>query len=103
LLLAEHAPPAVRGQALRSLFDSRLAPGAANISGTANTSSASGVAAAYERSGVWRFRELVLHATDDAIISHPEGNTPIIARPAISEYAGVDDLIIKHEGHNPTG
>jgi threonine synthase len=45
----------------------------------------------------------VLHAADDAIISHPEGNTPIIARPAISTYTGVDDLIIKHEGHNPTG
>ena len=29
------------------------------------------------------------HAADDAIISHPEGNTPIIARPAISAYAGV--------------
>jgi threonine synthase len=52
---------------------------------------------------VWRFRELVLHADDGAIISHPEGNTPLITRPAISVYAGVDDLVIKHEGHNPTG
>ena len=103
LLLAEHAPPGVRGQELRSLFDSRLTPGAGNSSSAAKRSGGSGVAAAHERSGVWRFRELVLHVADDAIISHPEGNTPIIARPAISEYAGVDDLIIKHEGHNPTG
>jgi threonine synthase len=97
LLLAEHAPPAVRGKELRSLFDSRLVSRAGNTSGGAR------IGAAYERSGVWRFRELVLHAADGAIISHPEGNTAIIARPAISEYAGVDDLIIKHEGHNPTG
>jgi threonine synthase len=88
LLLAEHAPPSMRGAALRSLFDSRVVASAAP---------------AHTRSGVWRFRELVLHAADDAIISHPEGNTPIIARPAISSYAGVDDVIIKHEGHNPTG
>ncbi|HMH26491.1 MAG TPA: pyridoxal-phosphate dependent enzyme, partial [Gemmatimonadaceae bacterium] len=97
LLLAEHAAPAVSGKALRSLFDSRLASGATNISG------ASGVAPAHERSGVWRFREIVLHVADEAIISHPEGNTPLIIRPAISVYAGVDDVIIKHEGHNPTG
>jgi threonine synthase len=88
LLLAEHPAPAVRGAALRSLFDSRVAPHAAS---------------ARERSGVWRFRELVLHAADDEIISHPEGNTPLITRPAISAYAGVDGLIMKHEGHNPTG
>jgi threonine synthase len=88
LLLAEHAPPAVSGAALRSLFHSRV---------VASPTSAR------ERSGVWRFRELVLHAADDEIISHPEGNTPLITRPAISGYAGVEDLIIKHEGHNPTG
>jgi threonine synthase len=88
LLLAEHAPPAMSGAALRSLFDSRVVAGAAS---------------AHERSGVWRFRELVLHADNSAIISHPEGNTPLITRPAISAYAGIDDLVIKHEGHNPTG
>ena len=97
LLLAEHAAPAVSGKALRSLFDSRLA------SGATNSSVASGIAPAHERSGVWRFREIVLHVADEAIISHPEGNTPLIIRPAISVYAGVDDVIIKHEGHNPTG
>jgi threonine synthase len=88
LLLAEHATPAMSGLALRALFDSRVVAAGAS---------------ARERSGVWRFRELVLHADDDAIVSHPEGNTPVITRPAISTYAGVDDLVIKHEGHNPTG
>lgn len=55
-------------------------------------------------SGVWRYRELVLpSATDDAIVSHPEGNTPLLAREAIAAYAGVERLLIKHEGQNPTG
>jgi threonine synthase len=55
-------------------------------------------------SGVWRYRELVLpSATDDAIVTHPEGNTPLLGRSRISEWAGVDRLLVKHEGHNPTG
>jgi threonine synthase len=55
-------------------------------------------------SGVWRYRELVLpSATDDAIVSHPEGNTPLVERDAVSHYAGVEHLLMKHEGHNPTG
>jgi threonine synthase len=55
-------------------------------------------------SGVWRYRELVMpSATDDVIVSHPEGNTPLLARHAVSEWAGVERLLMKHEGHNPTG
>jgi threonine synthase len=57
-----------------------------------------------ERSGVWRYRELVLpSATDNDIVSHPEGNTPLLAREKIAQWTGVPDLLIKHEGHNPTG
>jgi threonine synthase len=55
-------------------------------------------------SGVWRYRELVLpSATDDAIVSHPEGNTPLVDRAVVSQWAGVERLLMKHEGHNPTG
>lgn len=55
-------------------------------------------------SGVWRYREIVLpSATDAEIVSHPEGNTPLLDRRAIASWAGVDGLLIKHEGHNPTG
>ena len=36
-------------------------------------------------------------------VSHPEGNTPLLSRPAISDYADVGELLLKHEGHNPTG
>jgi threonine synthase len=63
-----------------------------------------GTISGVERSGVWRYRELVLpSATDADIVSHPEGNTPLVARASIAEWAGVSSLLIKHEGHNPTG
>src|SRR3954471_19309204 len=63
-----------------------------------------GVVRGVERSGVWRYRELVLpSATDVDVVTHPEGNTPLLARDAIAAWAGVPGLLIKHEGHNPTG
>ncbi len=37
------------------------------------------------------------------IVSHPEGNTPLLRRAGVAEWAGVDALALKHEGHNPTG
>jgi len=55
-----------------------------------------------EGSGVWRYRELLLSGRGP-IITHPEGNTPLYRRPALSRYAGIDDLQFKHEGENPTG
>jgi threonine synthase len=90
LLVAQHQPPGLRGAALRSLFDERLGVDAYRGS-------------AMERSGVWRFRELVLPDAGDDVVSHPEGNTPLVARDAIADYAGVSSLRVKHEGHNPTG
>jgi threonine synthase len=57
-----------------------------------------------DHSGVWRYRELVLPSvrTED-IVTHPEGNTPLLARSAVSAWSGVERLLMKHEGHNPTG
>jgi threonine synthase len=89
LLAVEHEP-AASGDALRALFDGRAAKAARCVN-------------ALDRSGVWRFREVVLDASDDEIVSHPEGNTPILARDAVATFAGVDGLLLKHEGHNPTG
>ncbi len=89
LLLVEHVR-SESGAELRSLFDGR----AAEIGRTTS---------ALERSGVWRFREIVLSTTDDEVVSHPEGNTPLLARDAVATFAGVDSLLMKHEGHNPTG
>jgi threonine synthase len=53
-------------------------------------------------SGVWRFREIVLPSAD-VVVSHPEGNTPLLHRVALDRWVGVDNLLLKHEGHNPTG
>src|SRR5690606_21311669 len=36
-------------------------------------------------------------------VSHPAGNTPLLTREAVSQWAGGDGLLLKHEGHNPTG
>ncbi len=54
-------------------------------------------------SGVWRFAPLVMPGAGDAVVSHPEGNTPLLARPALARYTGCEGLALKHEGHNPTG
>ena len=90
LLAVEHAAPGLSGAELRTLFDDGL--GAAAYRGPAAA-----------RSGVWRFRELVLPAARlDEIVSHPEGNTPLLARDAVASFAGVRDLWLKHEGHNPS-
>jgi threonine synthase len=53
-------------------------------------------------SGVWRFREIVLPSAD-VVVSHPEGNTPLLHRVALDRWVGLDNLLLKHEGHNPTG
>jgi threonine synthase len=53
-------------------------------------------------SGVWRFREIVLPSATD-VISHPEGNTPLLHREPLDAWTGVERLLLKHEGHNPTG
>jgi threonine synthase len=57
-----------------------------------------------DRSGVWRYRDLVMPSIASTdIVTHPEGNTPLLSRSAISRWADVEQLQIKHEGHNPTG
>ena len=53
-------------------------------------------------SGVWRFRDIVLPTATD-VVSHPEGNTPLLHRQALDRWTGTDRLLLKHEGHNPTG
>jgi len=54
-------------------------------------------------SGVWRFEQVVMPNAGSAITSHPEGNTPLLARTRVSAWAGCDGLLLKHEGYNPTG
>jgi len=56
-----------------------------------------------DRSGVWRFRELVLPIAPEEIVTKPEGNTNLYRSEALAAWVGIDDLAWKHEGENPTG
>ncbi|MFM9959245.1 MAG: threonine synthase [Phycisphaerales bacterium] len=59
-----------------------------------------------DRSGVWRFRELILPLEEQHIVTRGEGNTTlyhIAEGNPLSRYAGVRELRFKHEGENPTG
>ena len=86
LLELRHDPPIEDGASLKRQFQERR-----GLDDTLNLS------------GVWRYRELVLPSVGDAVVSHPEGNTPLLARLGVSEWAGLPNLRLKHEGHNPTG
>jgi threonine synthase len=57
-----------------------------------------------DRSGVWRFRELLPFVNDPThIVTIAEGNTPIYDAPRSARYAALDGLRFKHQGMNPTG
>ncbi|HEX8271767.1 MAG TPA: threonine synthase [Longimicrobiaceae bacterium] len=82
----EHRPPALRGAELRELWERRL-----------------GSRDPLDRSGVWRFRELVLPLEREFVATRQEGGTPLYDAPRVAAYAGLDALRLKHEGENPTG
>ncbi len=86
----DHSGAPLTGAALRALFDARRgAPHGPFLS------------------GVWRYREMVLPTAGDDVVTYPEGNTPLLRRPTVTAWAsgrgGGTDLLLKHEGHNPTG
>jgi threonine synthase len=56
-----------------------------------------------DQSGVWRFRELLPTIPGDAIVTKPEGNTNLYDVESLARWAGVERLVLKHEGENPTG
>lgn len=56
-----------------------------------------------DRSGVWRFRELISESASSAAITHPEGNTHLYVRSALARFCDTDQVWFKHEGENPTG
>jgi len=59
-----------------------------------------------DRSGVWRFREIILPLEPRHIVTRGEGNTTLYDlgpdSPA-ARFAQVPRLLFKHEGENPTG
>ena len=97
LLSLQYDPPAERGEKLRARFDARVA---AALTYDALTTGAIPL----DASGVWRYREVVLPDANAAdVVTHPEGNTPLLRRSSVAQWCGVDTLLMKHEGANPTG
>lgn len=89
LLEVRPTPPALDGAALKALFAARRASRAPE-----------------DRSGVWRYRELV--APDlpvEAIVARGEGNTGLYRARGLEAWVGLEGgaLWLKHEGENPTG
>jgi len=57
-----------------------------------------------DRSGVWRFRELLPFLENEKnIVTLEEGNTPLYRLPRCAEKLGLENLRAKHQGMNPTG
>jgi len=57
---------------------------------------------ALDQSGVWRFRELLPHISEEHAITLREGNTPLYRLPRCARATGVENLHAKHQGMNPT-
>ena len=57
-----------------------------------------------DQSGVWRYRELIpFLASYNCVVTLREGNTPILEARQAAQYGGLDRLVFKHQGFNPTG
>jgi threonine synthase len=57
-----------------------------------------------DQSGVWRFRDLLPIVDDmEKVVTLREGNTPLYELPRCAKIAGIDWLLAKHQGMNPTG
>ena len=57
-----------------------------------------------DQSGVWRYREFIPFLPDyGGVVTLREGNTPLLEAPRAAQYGGLDALVFKHQGYNPTG
>jgi threonine synthase len=56
-----------------------------------------------DQSGVWRFRDLLPIVADDRVVTLREGNTPLYEMPRAAAALGLNWLLAKHQGMNPTG
>ncbi len=57
-----------------------------------------------DTSGVWRYREMIPFLVNDKdAVTLREGNTPLLPAPRAASYGGLDHLVFKHQGFNPTG
>jgi threonine synthase len=56
-----------------------------------------------DRSGVWRYREVLPFDSSAPIVTLFEGNTPLYEAPKCARFTGLSELRLKHQGCNPTG
>jgi threonine synthase len=56
-----------------------------------------------DRSGVWRYREVLPFDRNALVVSLNEGNTPLLKASRCATYCKLDALHLKHQGANPTG
>jgi len=56
-----------------------------------------------DQSGVWRFRDLLPIVPYDRVVTLREGNTPLYEMPKSAAALGLNWLLAKHQGMNPTG
>ena len=56
-----------------------------------------------DQSGVWRFRDLLPIVANERIVTLREGNTPLYEMPRSAAALGLNWLLAKHQGMNPTG
>ena len=59
--------------------------------------------ASIDRSGVWRFRELILPIPENRMFCRGEGNTNLYVHENLNRFALGAQVQLKHEGENPTG
>ena len=53
--------------------------------------------------GIWPYADLLPISDPANFVTLGEGSTPLIAVPRIAAEIGLDDLLIKFDGLNPTG
>ncbi|MEO8596045.1 MAG: threonine synthase [Candidatus Solibacter sp.] len=57
-----------------------------------------------DQSGVWRYREFIPFLDDlTRVVTLREGCTPLLPGRLAAEYGGLDAVVFKHQGFNPTG
>lgn len=57
-----------------------------------------------DQSGVWRYREFIPFLPSyNCVVTLREGNTPVLESRHAAQYGGLDRLVFKHQGFNPTG
>ncbi len=57
-----------------------------------------------DQSGVWRYREFFPFLNNyGCVVTLREGNTPLLEGRGPAQYGGLDRLVFKHQGFNPTG